>query len=564
MTENHAQRWIIVNGCVWTAEKDWPWEEAVVTEDEKIVYVGSSAQARKWLNSNTKVIDAAGRLVIPALLDSHTHVTSVAKTKWCFLLEKKDYRSVEEILEIVQTYTERTPKEERPYIYAYSCPTELLDRPGVDRYLMDRYVSDRPLLLCDANFHRCLVNSRMLELMEIDEHTPYRPDTSANYERYENGVPNGFIYEHAYEFNKDIDKMFEKIQWSPPSESEPEVVLPVLEAFTDWGVCGICDGFTESEGTLACMKKLERQGRLHHNYFGMPLMNDFSQLEKTIATAKDWQQRYGSDHITVDMIKFFLDGTNEIGTSAVLEPFTNDPEGKNCGVINMAEEELTTVFQRLNQESLGIQIHLVGDRAFQTALNAVEKAQKLEKEAGRAFESRISLIHCELTKPEDRERVAELGVFINFTPIWAGGVFGDEALQYLGQERFDSMYAFNRMIETGAVVNFSSDVVDNEDFADASPYIGIEAGHTRKMPGKDGPVRKRKEERLSRENMLLGYTIHNAMGLGCEDKLGSLKPGKQANLCILNQNIFEIPAEEIHRTVPDLVLFEGKVIRGKA
>lgn len=551
---------LITNARIWTGNDNMPWCEALAIEDKTIIYAGTADEAISRAGQDAEVIDAGGKMVIPSFIDSHTHLTSVAKSKWCFLLEKRDYKSIEEILEIIKEYADSTPVSERPYIYAYSCPTELMDRPGIDKHLMDKYVSDRALLLCDANFHRALLNSRMLELMEIDENTPYNENSSANYGRYENGEPDGFAYERVFDFNKDLDTMYKNLGWWPPSESDPEVVLPVLEDFTTWGVAGICDGFTESEGTLKSIKALEEQGRLSHYYHGMVLMEDFSELEKAIETAKKWQAEYGSDYITVDKVKFFLDGTNEIGTSAVIEPFTNDPEGKDCGVMNMTEDQLTTVFERLNQEGLHIQIHLVGDRSFRTALNAAERAQAAEKAAGRECTTKVWLAHCELTKPEDRERVKPLGVHINFTPVWAGGAFGDAAKEFLGEERFNSMYAFNRMIETGVEVNYSSDVVDNEDFQCAAPLLGIEAGHTRKLPWEE-LMREPASEKISRENLLKGYTIYNARSLGEDHRIGSLEAGKLANLNILSGNIFEVSEDKIHEIEPELVMFEGKIVR---
>lgn len=550
--------YIIKNSKIWTANDKMPWADCIAVKDKRIEFVGAYDDFKA--DGDVTELDACGKMIIPAFIDSHTHIVSTAKTLWCLLLEKREYRSIDEIMEIVKAYASEHPKEEVPYIYAYSCPTHLMDADYADRYFMDKYITDRPVLLCDMNFHRSLVNSKMLELMEVDETVPYDPSTSCNYERSEGNVPNGVIQERAFEFRHDIDKMFEKLNWYPPSEADPEILSTVFEKMTDYGICGLHDGFSDSEDVFTGVKALEEQGRLNHYYHTMPLMNSFSELEETIVKANRWREKYNDHLVKVDSIKYFLDGTNELGTGAVIEPFVNDPN--DFGKINMSEDELTVVFERLNQEKLSIQIHLVGDRSYRTALNAVERAQKNEAAKGRLFTIRVTLLHCELIHPDDRKRAAELGVYVNFTPIWAGGAFGDGAKKYLGEKRYNAMYAFNEVIESGAIVNFSADIVDEESLPDAEPVLGIEVGHTRKEPGSEGAARPLAEECLSIEDLMKGYTINNAVGMGIAEKTGSLETGKMANLCILSDNIFEVKAEDIHKIKPEAVIFEGKFVRG--
>lgn len=549
--------YLIENAKIWTADKNQPWAECISIKDDIIEFVGNKYEEKPA--EDVIRVDAGDKMVVPAFLDSHIHIVATAKTMWCFLLEQREYESIEEIMTIVQEYAKQHPKEDVPYIYAYSCPTELMEVAHADRYFMDKYISDRPVLLCDANYHRCLVNSKMLELMEIDENVPYDSSTSCNYERYENNVPNGIIEERAHEFHHDIDKMFEKLGWYPPSESDSETIAPVLDIMTDYGICGVLDGFNDSDDIFVALKKLQEEGRLNHYYHAMPLMNNFDDLEDTIRTAKEWHEKYADEYIYVDTIKYFLDGTNELGTGAVIEPFVNDPD--NYGILNMQEDDMTTVFERLNQEGLNIQIHLVGDRAFRTALNGVERAQQTEAAKGRNFTIRVTLLHCELTHPDDRKRAAKLGVYINTTPVFVAGVFGDAAMKYLGEKRFNSMYAFNEIIASGAIVNFASDIVDEEGLPFANPIYGIEAGHIRSLDS-GITVRPSVEECISREDLLYGYTINNALGMGMADKTGSLEVGKKANLCVLSDNIFEVEANKISEIKPEIVMFEGKVVKG--
>ena len=174
----------------------------------------------------------------------------------------------------------------------------------------------------------------------------------------------------------------------------------------------------------------------------------------------------------------------------------------------------------------------------------------------------MTLLHCELVHPDDRRRAADLGVYINFTPVFAGGVFGDAAKQYLGEKRFNSMYAFREIIDSGAVVNFASDIVDEEGLPLANPFLGIEVGHTRSLD--DGvTVRESKDECMTREELLYGYTINNALGMGIADKAGSIEVGKMANLCILSDNVFDVDKYKIKDITPEIVIFEGKLVKGE-
>ena len=548
---------LIQNAKIWTSNKQQPWATELLIEDKKILEVGDDIRKPE----NTSVFDAGGKMIVPAFIDSHLHPIMAAKTLWCFLLEQREYESFEEIMGLVKDYCDQHPKEEAPYLYVYTCPSELMDAENVDRYLVDRFVPDRPIQICDSSFHRCLLNSRMLELMDVDSNTPYNPDAAGNYERFPDGTPDGFVSERIHEFNHDIDRMYERLGWWPPTEDDPDVLKPVFDIMTEDGLCCLHDGFADSEKTLIGVKALEQRGQLHQYFHTMPFIDvnngDIrTSAETAIATAKEWAAKYNSHFITVDSIKLFLDGTNEIGTSAVLEPFEGTDD---CGRINVEEDDLTYILERINQENLSIQIHLVGDRAFRVALNAFDRAVASESGAGRDYQSRVTLLHCELTKPEDRLRTAQKNLFINTSPVFNAGAFGEEAMQYLGEDRFVTMFAFNDMIRNGAIVNCSSDIVDEEGLPWADPIQVIYAGHMRKLAA-DAPVRPDPKERMSLEDLLTGYTINNALGMGRADTIGSLEPGKLANLCVLSQNLFEIDPEQIPQTKVERFMFEGQYL----
>ena len=266
-------------------------------------------------------------------------------------------------------------------------------------------------------------------------------------------------------------------------------------------------------------------------------------------------------------MKFFLDGTNEIGTSSVIEPFSNDPAAKNHGVMNMSQEELTEVMVRLNKENLDFHVHLVGDQAFRTICDATEKAQEI---CGDDWKIQVELTHCEIVDPADMDRTGELGIIVNWTPHWTGGYFGEAAEEWLGEERFNRMYDFTEMIKSGTVVNYGSDVVSMEEFERSDPFFGMQIANTRidpqypldqeKFPGS---VRPPASACLSLEELLKGYTLNGAVEFRMDDKAGSIQEGKYANLSVLSGDLFKTPADEIMNIEPTAVIFEGKVIYGQ-
>jgi predicted amidohydrolase YtcJ len=329
-------------------------------------------------------------------------------------------------------------------------------------------------------------------------------------------------------------------------------------------VCYLCDGTTEGEETFIGLTQLQNEGRLNHYYEGARHIKNIGELEDGIIDIINWQAKYGSSHISIKTLKVFLDGTNEIGNSALIEPYACDPEGRFCGDLQFSEEEMGKVFTRANEEGLDVHVHMVGDRAFRAALNALEKSKKAAQQGNCMWATRTMFLHCELTDPSDWDRAAAAGVYVNWSPHWSGGIFGDASKKFLGEERFDRLYSFNGMIRAGVAVNFSSDIVDMEEEERADPFLGIQIGHTRYDASLGtGKIRGPESEKLSIHDLLMGYTIYNAKALGCEKDFGSLETGKTSNLIVLNQNLFEVEEGEISRTKPLYFLFDGRELVNK-
>ena len=195
--------------------------------------------------------------------------------------------------------------------------------------------------------------------------------------------------------------------------------------------------------------------------------------------------------------------------------------------------------------------------------NAVEAAQTI---CGDDWSIKVTLAHCEIIHPDDVHRVHELGIYIDWSTHWSGGYFGEEAQNYLGRERWDTMYDFTKIINTGEHVGFSSDVFSYQEAMRADPYFGMQVAMTRVDPlvpldpdRYPGSVRPPASAKLDLKQLIHGYTMTNAIRMRLDHLIGSIEEGKLANMVVLENDIFEMPAEKIAETEVAFTVFEGEV-----
>ncbi len=163
-------------------------------------------------------------------------------------------------------------------------------------------------------------------------------------------------------------------------------------------------------------------------------------------------------------------------------------------------------------------------------------------------------------------RFKDLGVIASFTPYWHGNV-GDHNVQAAIGDRAWSQMRAQPMIADDAVFTFSSDITTTHGWRDeaANPYHGMQIGHNRQPVegGPDGRYARPRSERIRLDTLIDGYTINGAYQLGRSHELGSIEVGKQADLVVLNQNLFDVNRYDIHKTKPVAVIMDGELVHGE-
>lgn len=548
---------IITGASIFTSDKQNPWAEAVAIRDGKFVYVGEASGIDAYTSTNT--VNLEGQLIIPGIADGHSHPGYV---------NVENFGEVEgdtqgELLAAVKVYADEHPDDEWLRLCCWPTAMFVHGNEGPRKEVLDAVVPDRLVWFESATAHDFWLNSRALERLGVDRNTPDPRPGLAMYARDENGEPSGWVKEGAgvqhfakhFALNSDARKKEHK-----------QSVAETLQVLSRHGVTSLFDAGNKGYGDLVygVISELEKEGRLPVRYFGTYQIFTPERAKTAISEVKRYRREYGSDRLQFNSVKLFMDGISANQSAGFVEAYSGDTD--YVGTTMLSVEELRDLLLELSEEKLDLLVHTIGDLAVRTVLDAVEAAKSIAKDD---FYPRVTMAHLVLIDPIDLPRIKELGVISNFTPWWMGVEPNDVVKEFLGDERYSKMYQPRTVIDSGAVVSFSSDEWWGGEMLPTyiSPYLGMQVGHTRQYPKEwweteDDGVRSPSNERLDLEQLVEGYTRNGAYQLRLENELGSIEVGKLADLVVLDNNLFEVDRHEIWKVKPAAVMMEGQVIQG--
>ena len=556
--------WVLQGGKFFTVDEAQVWAEAVAIKDGRFVYVGDDAGAQSFVGPDTDRHDLGGKLTIPGLVDSHTHPGMMGRVSAGYSAvpvgggprgSLPSGGSNEEVVAAVEAYAQANP--ELSWIEMGSWSGHVYGKAGPHKRDLDRVVPDRPVMLGDGTGHSVWVNSVALEMMGVDSNTPDPVPGLSTFVRDADGEPTGWIKEWAaWPYARPIAAEVD-------AESNKEGIATFLEYLSGHGVTSLLDAGNNNyhDLTYSLLAELEAAGRLPVRYEGSYHIYLPDQVPDAIDELQRLRRTYGSKRLRFNTIKIHFDGTNEIRTGAVLEPFSDDPG--NRGTTLLDTEELSDFIVQLHEARIDLHLHIMADRGVRIALDAVQAARRSVD--GELY-PRVTICHLDIIDTADYPRFKQLGVIANYTPQWHG--LGDRlplTALTLG-DRFERMLLVQPLLDDGAVVTFSSDVTSLRGMERANPYLGMQIGHNRQyhQQGEAAPIRLPMSERLALEDLIKGYTLSGAYQLRMEDQLGSIEVGKLADLVVLDRNLFEVDRYEIHTVQPEAVIMAGEIIRGSS
>ncbi len=532
---------LFVNGSVYTMDVNRSWATAVALRDDKIVFVGFDDGADAWRGPSTRVIDLGGKMLMPSFQDVHIHPIGAGQEALTVDLNGKG--SLEAYLETLRDYAEANP--DVPWIVGGGWSMAVFG-PGAraSKKLLDAVVPDRPVYLSSADGHTGWANSAALKFAGIDEDTP-DPASGIVDRDAKTGEIIGSLQEGAMEL------LTAHIP-APTDEAYQSGLEYSVDLLNSYGITAITDAWV-MQPHLNAYRAVDQRNELSLRVVVSHWWERTEGVEQ-IERFKQYRQEYSTGNVNAGTVKIMQDGVMENYTAAMSEPYF--VEGNPTGIPMIEPEALKEAVIALDAAGFQVHFHAIGDAAITQCLDAVAAAIATNGNSHR----RHHISHLQAINPKDLPRFRELGVVANFQPLWAYAdtYINDLTIPFIGEERGNWMYTVRSVINAGGMIAFGSDW----SVSTANPFPQIETAITRADADKGG-VTFMPHETIDLATALAAFTINSAFVNGIEKTTGSIEVGKLADLVVLDQNLFGIPADKISDTKVLLTLFGGQAVHGE-
>ena len=519
----------ILSATIFTGNPAAPLAQALAVKDGRIALVGSDDEVRAALTPRTTVLELPGRLVTAGLTDAHAHFLGFGQG-----LSRVDLAGLpswEACREKIRKAAEGM--EPGRWIIGRGWNHHKWERAvEPTRRDLDDITPDNPVMMVRACGHNLVANSLALKIAGIDRNTQEPPGGKIDRDPA-TGEPLGLIREARHLIQKHI----------PPigAEERRRAALFAQEKALALGLTGIhsVEGLAEMEAFMA----LEAEGLLKMRIYHLLPVEELEEARDRGIVAGGGTSRLWQGHA-----KLFSDGSLGAATALLHEPY--EGMGDNCGIPflepALLEEKTALAF------SLGwnIAVHAIGDRAVTNTLDAIEGARR--KGPGPRMD-RIE--HIQLIKERDIERLRRLSIVGSVQPAFVATDF-KVAESLWGRERCGRGYPWRTLLDAGIPLQFGSD----SPVEPIDPMLGIQAAVTRQTPAGAPEGGWFPGQRLTLEETLRGYTLQPAVTSGRDHDLGTLAPGKCADITVFGKDLFRVPPERWQEVPVEMTLVSGEIL----
>ena len=530
---------VLFGGKVYTADDVGSWAEAVALEDGIIRLVGSTEDVRAAFPDAEKV-DLVGRTLLPGFIDAHNHYLATGEGLAAIDARYPGVSSPDELVAAVAEVAARTPAGR--WISGFGFDHAKYER-GPTRWDLDAATTTHPVAIRHVSGHYLLVNSHALELAGVDSSTP--DPKGGEFVRNDEGIITGLCLDAAMGI---VEPVAVDIGSHGPNfhvESSLDDLVAAVDragrAYVAAGLTTVCDAQVTSR-EMAAYREAKQRGAWWVRVACMPLSHQLNEFG-----ALGLAGPFGDDMLWLGPMKFYMDGSLIGGTAVFEEPYGVDAEFE--GLFYWEPAEMREMLIEAQRQGWQVGIHTQGDRAISAVLDAVEAAT----DAYPRPDSRHRIEHCGYPTTAQIDRMAELGMIAVNQPNYLHDQ-GDEFLERFG-DRGHRLQPMRAELNAGVRIALSSD-------ADVTTFRPLETitNAVERLTMNGRPIGA--DQALTVEEAIRAHTIGAAYSIFAEDRIGSIEPGKQADLVVIDGDLFGVPPGEIRDLPIWMTIIDGEVVHG--
>ena len=524
---------MITGGVVWTGlSSGGPQRGAVAIARGKILAVGDSAELARYVGPRTEVVRADGGLVLPGLADAHTHFTDGGFQ--LASLDLRDAATPQEFVRRIAAFAQTRKRGE--WILGGDWDHTLWRGAPLPRHeWIDSVTPDNPVFVNRLDGHEALANAAAMKAAGVTRGTP-APAGGEIVRDARTGEPIGIFKDRA------LDLIGRAIP--PPSPEQRDSALArALAHAASLGVTATAH-MSASWEDLASYRRLERAGRLTLRVAVYLPLESWRTVADTVGRLGP-----GDDWVKIGGLKGYMDGSAGSRTAYFFRPYS-DSAGYS-GLLQHPEADMRQWIGAADSAGLQIAVHAIGDRANAILLAIYDSVARAHGPRDRRF--RVE--HAQHLRPEDIPLFGKLGVIPSMQPYHAIDD-GRWVEQRIGPERIKTTYAFRTLLDTGAQLAFGSDWT----VAPLDPILGVYAAVTRRTLDGKNPGGWVPQQKITVAEALRAYTVGSAYATFDEAKRGVLAPGYDADVVVIDRNLFTLPPDSLDRARVRYTIVGGKVV----
>ncbi len=532
---------VFTGGTIYTGVDGQTAEAVTIDETGRIVAV-SPPGSQDWSADEVTLIDLGGAVMFPGFVDGHAHLLGIGERELTLNLEGT--ASVAELVERIGAEVQGLPAGQVVYGRGWIETGWPEGRMPLASDL-DAVSPDNPVILTRADGHALVANSAAFAAAGITDDTP--DVDGGKIERDADGVATGILIDNS------MGQVLELVS-TPTAEDITRAYVVGSSAYAARGWTGV-HNMSVNPRDAATLERLDLEGRMP-----LRLHNAYDREGFEIAA----NRAHETDTITNRAVKLYMDGALGSRGALLIEPYSDRPN--TSGLSLMEPDVLSGLMIRAEDSDVQLAIHAIGDLANRRILDEFDRLKSLSEIVSPAgsepqdySDNRWRIEHTQILHPDDIARVGQLGLIASMQPSHAIGDL-KFAPDRLGQNRLYGAYAWQSLLDTGAVVLGGSDAPVEVGTPQIEFYAAVARKDLEGFSNEDWYA----EEALSREQALALFTTAPAYGAFMEDELGTIEVGKLADFSVFDRDLMTIPEAEILQAKSVMTVVHGEIVYSAA